>query len=190
MKPCLWGVLVMSVLLGLPTEAMTGRVTRRVFREAAPVVAKEASEEVAERGTLHMATRAAALIPAADLPRLTRYADAADTPATRELLMQAYAREGPGLFERIPPRLVLASGLTTAMILGTHRATEASYQVGQRIQDLPDEDVTEIVSQTMRSTLQLIAAGLGLIGLFLLWRFGLLKRHRANPQEAPKDIDP
>ena len=55
-------------------------------------------------------------VPAEDLPRLLAYAEKADTPETRRVLLQAYEKEGPAFFERIPPKLVLASGLSVATI--------------------------------------------------------------------------
>jgi hypothetical protein len=62
-------------------------------------------------------------VPAEDMPRLLAYGERADTPATRRLLIEVYEKEGPAVFQRIPPQLVLSTGLTTAMIYGTHRLT-------------------------------------------------------------------
>jgi hypothetical protein len=177
-------VLLLCLLVAGPSNAMT-RVGRHTARRAAPKVAKEVTGEAAERGVRDVAPRAAlqpGLIPAADLPRLTRYADAADSPATRQLLMEAYAREGPGLFERIPPRLVLASGLTTSMILGTHRATEPAYQAGQRIRDVPVDQIAGAVSDSIHNTATVLVAFICLLTLLLFWRCGVFrKRKSAHP---------
>jgi len=80
-------------------------------------------------------------VPSTDLPRLLRYLDAADSPATREALLNAYAREGPRLFERIPPRLVLAGGLSTALVLGTHRATAPFHGAGEVLAQTSPQDL-------------------------------------------------
>lgn len=83
------------------------------------------------------ARRIATQVPAEDLPRLVTYANRADGPATRQLLLEAYQKEGPSLFERIPATLVLAGGVTASMIYGTHRLTSPIAAVAQQISENP-----------------------------------------------------
>jgi len=176
-------LLLFCLATAVRVDAM-GRVGRHTARKAAQKVAREVAEETAERGTRQLVTRAAVpagAIPASDLPRLTRYADAADSPATRELLMQAYGQEGPKLFERIPPSLVLAGGLSTSMILGTHRATEPAYQTGQRIQEVPVEEFTVLANNTLQTTARLLVGFICLMTVLLFWRFGLFRRRQSTP---------
>ena len=77
-------------------------------------------------------------VPAEDLPRLLKYAEQADTPETRRLLLDAYKKEGPSIFERIPASLVLATGLSASMIYGTHRVTAPLDATADAIRDNPD----------------------------------------------------
>jgi len=101
-------------------------------------------------------------VPPADLPRLLRYLDAADSPATREALLGAYAREGPRLFERIPPRLVLAGGLSTALVLGTHRATAPFHGAGEALAQADARDLLDRV-QGRSYPIHLLIAGAALL---------------------------
>lgn len=116
------------------------------------------------------ARRIAMTVPADDLPRLVAYAERADTPATRKALLEAYEKEGRAIFERIPPKLVLAGGLTVAMVYGTHRATAPMAAVGDQIGRDP------ALARRTIDWLALIGGGLAtLVTGACLWRFGLLR---------------
>jgi hypothetical protein len=105
----------------LELEAKSPGLARRVYGGFGSEAARKIAREV----------------PAEDVPRLVSYAEKADSPQTRRLLLDAYAKEGPGLFGRIPPKLVLAGGLTTSMIIGTHRATAPFAAVARQIASDP-----------------------------------------------------
>jgi hypothetical protein len=108
-----------------------------------------------------------------DLPRIIKYGQMADSEATRNLLLEAYQKEGRSLFERIPPNLVLASGLSVAMLYGTHEMTAPERAKADVLRNNPD-----IVRDVMnRSTAIWAGVALVLI-LVLLWRFGLMPWHR------------
>jgi histone H3/H4 len=108
-----------------------------------------------------------------DVPRLLKYAESADSPETRELLLEAYEREGKNLFERIPPRLVLASGLTASMLYGTHRAAGTLDGLAEKLK--PGDLVPLIVCG---------AIVLLVVIVLLLWRFGLMPWHRRSLSAA------
>ncbi len=112
-------------------------------------------------------------VPAEDLPRLLKYAEKADSPATRKMLLEAYEKEGRRLFRRIPAKWVLASGLTAAMLYGTHSQTAPQRAIGRRIASDPDL-AREVAAQTI-AVVGVLVAGLAVL---LLWRFGLLPWHR------------
>jgi hypothetical protein len=76
-------------------------------------------------------------VPAEDMPRLLAYAEKADSAETRRLLLEAYAKQGPSIFERIPANLVLATGLTGAMLYGTHRVTSPVAAIGDAMRNDP-----------------------------------------------------
>lgn len=114
-------------------------------------------------------------VPTEDVPRLIQYGSKADNPATRKLLLEKYQVEGKSLFERIPPKLVLAGGLSGAMLYGTNRVTEP----------LKDSKV---------AMLFFVVAGLVVVVIvsFLLGRFGLLpwqhtKRERVGTLAQPRE---
>lgn len=108
-----------------------------------------------------------------DLPRIIRYGEMADSEKTRNLLLAAYQNEGRSLFERIPFKLVLASGLSASMLYGTHQMTAPERAKADVLRKNPD-----IVRDVMnRSTAIWAGVALALI-LVLLWRFGLMPWHR------------
>lgn len=118
----------------------------------------------------------ATTVPADDLPRLVAYAERADSPQTRQLLLETYAKEGPVIFQRIPPKLVLAGGLSAAMLYGTHRATAPFAAVGERITNDPD------LARRTIDWMAIIGGGiLALVTTACLWRFGLLRGPRSAP---------
>jgi hypothetical protein len=114
-------------------------------------------------------------IPTEDLPRLLKYGEKADTAATKDLLLKTYAKEGPKLFERIPPHLVLAGGLSGSMLLGTHQAFATERAKADVLRDNP-----EIVRDVMNRT-TMVWGGISFIAILLLmWRFGLMPWHRSR----------
>lgn len=108
-------------------------------------------------------------VPTEDLPRLLSYAEKADTPATRDLLVQSYQKEGRSLFERIPPKLVLAGGLTASMLYGTHRLTEPADAMGDAIRNNGDVATTAVRHFFGWGAVCVLA-----LATVLLWRFRLM----------------
>jgi hypothetical protein len=118
-------------------------------------------------------------VPADDLPRLLKYAEQADTPETRRMLLETYKKEGPSIFQRIPPSLVLATGLSASMIYGTHRATAPLDATADAIRDNPD-----IARETANGFVWVFGIVAVLATLFVLSAFRLTPWH-ARTSEAP-----
>jgi len=116
-------------------------------------------------------------VPAEDLPRLLKYGERADSPQTRQLLVEAYRSEGPAIFRRIPPALVLASGLTAAMIYGTHRATEPFAAAGDAIETHPEH-----ASLFIRGMLVIAGLVAVIVTVFVLGAFRLTPWHGIRPK--------
>lgn len=114
-------------------------------------------------------------VPSEDVPRLLSYGEKADSKATRDLLIERYGKEGKSIFERIPSKLVLASGLSASMLYGTHRGTEPFQATGDAIRENDD------LAQNAVTLFCMIGGVLVLILVaLLLWRFRLM------PWQRPK----
>jgi hypothetical protein len=116
-------------------------------------------------------------VPAEDVPRLVKYAEKADTPATRKLLLEAYEKEGKSLFERVPAKLVFASGLTVSMLYGTHRVTAPIRAIADTIDKSP-----EVADTAVRHFFAWGAGVILAVAVLLFWRFGLLPWQRPGRQ--------
>lgn len=128
------------------------------------------------------ARKIATTVPDADLPRLVTYAERADSPQTRTLLVEAYRREGKSIFERIPPKLVLAGGLTTAMLYGTHRVTAPMAALGTQIGDNPD-----LATRTLDWIAVIGGCMLIVATISFFWWLGFFRRHRTAKNRRHSD---
>ncbi len=111
-------------------------------------------------------------IPTEDLPRFVKYGEMTDSAATKDLLFKSYAKEGPKLFERIPPKLVLAGGLSASMLLGTHEAFATERARADVLRDNP-----EIARDVMYLSTAVWGGIVLLVILLLLRRFGFMPWH-------------
>lgn len=121
-------------------------------------------------------------VPIEDVPRLLSYAEKADTSATRDLLLEVYREEGKSLFERIPAKLVLATGLSASMLLGTHEIAAPVRALGKAVESNED-----LAGQAVRHFFAWGAIILLAVIFCLLWRFGLMPWHRKTTPRAIKD---
>jgi len=118
-------------------------------------------------------------VPAEDLPRLLKYGQSADAPATKKLLLKKYAAEGADLFRRVPPSLVLAGGLSASMLYGAHRVTEPTVAVGEQIRKSP------ALAKHTASLIIYAGGAMGLLfGVLLFWRFRLMPWHGKRKQSV------
>jgi len=115
-----------------------------------------------------------------DLPRFIKYGEKADSEGTRNLLLKTYQKEGPSLFERIPPKVILSGGLSAAMLVGTYEATAEDRAKADVLKKHPD-----IAREVMlhATTVNGIVGGIVILVLIfgLLWRFGLMPGQRGKP---------
>jgi histone H3/H4 len=122
-------------------------------------------------------------VPAEDIPRLLAYAEKADTPATRKLLVEAYEKEGKSLFERIPAKLVLAGGLTASMLYVVHQLTDPVRAIGDAI-----DKNSDVADTAVRHFFAWGVPALLVIVVLLFWRFGLMPWQRSRRQTAGTPI--
>ena len=143
-------------------------LSRRVGVEAleleakAPGQASHVFEQFGEDGGRYVANN----VQSSDLPRVIKYGELADSDATRRALLEAYQKEGKSLFERIPPKLVLATGLTASMLYGVHEASEMARDSPNVLRDIVNHGTS------VGGAIVLVVV------LLLLWRFGLMPWHR------------
>jgi hypothetical protein len=147
----------------LELEAKSPGLSARVFR----VFGDDAGKALARN------------VPAEDIPRLLRYAEKADSPGTRKALMEAYGKEGKRLFERIPPKLVLALGLSASMLYATHELTEPIRAIGDAIGTNSD-----VADTAVRQFAAWATVGMLVLAFVLLWRFGLMPWQRPRHPAA------
>ena len=112
-----------------------------------------------------------------DLPRVIKYGERADSDATRKLLLEAYAKEGASLFERIPPKLVLSGGLSSAMIYGVHGITAPDRAKAAVLREHP-EMVKDLMNRSTMIWALLVFSLLAAVIGTLMWRFGLMPWRR------------
>ncbi len=105
-------------------------------------------------------------VPAQDIPALLKYAEKADNPATKKLLLETYQKEGRSLFERIPPSLVLASGLSSSMFYGTHKITSSISTVVEKN--------PEIIKESADTIIRFFIIIFFVIICLILWKFQLM----------------
>jgi hypothetical protein len=124
-------------------------------------------------------------VPADDLPRLLTYAEKADAPATRVLLLEAYEKEGASLFQRIPASLVLASGLSATMLYATHRVTTPIQAMGNAIEKSP-----ELARDATLRFVWILGAALLLATVFVLSSFRLTPWHARTGNRNTRSEEP
>ncbi len=103
-------------------------------------------------------------VPKEDLPRLLRMAESADSPATRDLLVKGYADRGAALLDKIPPKLVVASGLSAAMVIVAWEGTSPFRSIASSIEENPDLAREAINEFAGASVLLISVIGLTIIG--------------------------
>jgi len=118
-------------------------------------------------------------VPAEDLPRLLTYAEKADTPETRRILLEVYKKDGPTIFEKIPAGLVLATGLSASMLYGTHRVTAPLDATGDAIRNSP-----ELARETAHGFLWVFGIVAVITAVFVLSAFRLTPWHAARRPTA------
>lgn len=123
-------------------------------------------------------------VPKDDIPRFLQYANKADNNETRKILLETYKKEGTSLFQRIPPSLVVASGLTAAMLLATERGTQPIKELSDKLRDLDPDRAVEVIKNFITSATKWGAVVILIVIILILWRFGLMPWHRKNTRET------
>ena len=123
-------------------------------------------------------------VATSDLPRLLLAAERADSPATRALLWEGYQRGGSEFLNRIDWKVVMAAGVSVAVIDAAHRTTAPFHAAADVMRENP-----ELTAQTVGNVAGWASFGWGIMPLAvvgcLLWRFGLMPWHRPWPAAKP-----
>ena len=97
--------------------------------------------------------------------------------------MEAYEKEGKSLFERIPSKLVLATGLSASMLTGVWFLTRPIAAIAKAIGMNPD-----VADTAVRHFFAWSVPALLVIVVLLFWRFGLMPWQRSRRQTAGTPI--
>lgn len=119
-------------------------------------------------------------VPQSEMPMFLRYIEAADSPATKKLFFEYFQKEGSGIFKRITPSMVLATGLTASMLYGTHRVTTPMVSAAESIEKEPDiannlvdkyiENTANVIVSTFSRPILLLTI---VLCILILNRFGI-----------------
>ena len=163
-------------VLALNTEALLP-LARRVGPDALELEAKAPglAEKVFSTFGDNAGKIIAKQVPPDDIPRLLKYAEKADSQPTRDLLIKEYQSQGKTLFERIPAKLVLASGLTAAMLYATHNLTAP---ISDGLDKNPD-----IIERVLNHATTVAGFVIVIISILLLWRFNLMPWQRKREKK-------
>lgn len=144
----------------------------------APCLARRVAESFGPDMVGPLARNAAA----SDLPRLLAAAERATSPAARELLWMRCLEGGSQFLKWIDWRVVLATGLSVAVIDAAHRVTAPLAAAGETIRKNP-EAAKQLGGSMIWWPSVLWSATPLLIAACLLWRFGLMPWHRRDPRQ-------
>lgn len=119
-----------------------------------------------------------------DLPRLLLAAGRTDSPATRAMLWEGYKQGGSEFLKRINWKVVMAVGVSVAVIDAAHRTTAPFDAAADVMRENP-----ELTAATVSHVAGWASFGWGIMPLAvvgcLLWRFGLMPWHRPWPAAKP-----
>ena len=155
-------------------------LTRRIGTEVlqieakAPGLAKQVVQKFGDDGVRYFGKH----VPAGDATRLVGYAEKADSPATQQMLLEAYKKGGTHFLDKLNWKHIMSGGLSVAMIT-------AAYQISDGVQEgltTVAENSPETFHKTASHTIDRItqpfvipATFLG-IGLAAIWLFRYYRR--------------
>jgi len=124
------------------------------------------------------ARQIARTVPAEDVPRLLAHAERAESPAVRRALLDAYKKEGPAMFAKITPKMVVAIGASGALVYGTHRMTSPFAALAHWMRTNPDA-----ARDMLRGLLWIMGTVAVLTTVFVLGSFRLTPWHARRPAD-------
>ena len=89
-------------------------------------------------------------VPAKDATRLVGLAQRADSQATRELLLNTYKDKGAAFLQRFDWKVVLATGLSTAMITGTYKVSDGIQDGLKKVADSSPSTFADMMTSPVR----------------------------------------
>lgn len=144
----------------------------------APGLSYKIFQAFGEQGVRDIST----IVPAKDLTKLSHFGEMADSKATRQLLLDLYKKNGPSIFQKIPPGAILATGAAGGiLIISGGVATTVISSVGPGIGNSVGPDTPARVINNAA-----YVAGVVVLLVALLWvylRFALNKIKFLNNKE-------
>ena len=156
----------------------------------APGLSNKIFQAFGEQGVRDIATH----VPAKDITKLLHFGEMADSKATRELLLDLYKKNGPSIFQKIPPGAILATGAAGGMlIISGGIATTIITSVGPGIGDSVGPDTPARVINNaayVAGAVVLLVALLWVYLRFVLNKIKILNNKELNkkPEEKPEQF--
>ena len=119
-------------------------------------------------------------VPAQDAARLMGYAGKADSPATRQMLLDYYKKGGTHFLEKLNWKQIMAGGLSAAAITAAYQITDGIQEGLTTVAESSPETFHKTASHTINRLTQpfvIPATFLG-IGLAVIWLFRYYRRTR------------
>ena len=162
-------------------------LTRRIgtgvlqLESKVPGLAKHVVKNFGDNGIGYFAKH----VPAKDATRLVGFARRADTPATRQMLMNYYKKGGTRFLDKLDWKHIMAGGLSAAAITAAYQVGDGLQEGFKNISKSSPETAGKTASHAIdRLSLPIVVPatllGLGLAGIWLFryWRRSGRKRIR------------
>lgn len=144
-----------------------------------PGIAKHVVKSFGDDGVRYFAKH----VPAVDASRLIGYAGRANTPATRQMLMDYYKKGGTNFLDKLNWKHIVASGLSASMIISAYKVSDGIQEGLKKVaENSPDTFKETFTHGIDRVTMPIVtpATLLG-IGLTVIWLFRYCHRTRRKP---------
>ena len=125
-------------------------------------------------------------VPSRDMTKLLGYASRADSQGTRKLLLQGYKKTGGNLLKHLDWKIIIASGLTSSMIIGAYKISDGVQGGLETVSKHSPETFMNILTKITDSVLFpfYILFGGGVILLLIYFFFKVCKQWKQNPAQG------
>jgi hypothetical protein len=161
-------------------------LTRRIGTEVlqveakAPGLAKHVVKNFGDDGVRYFGKH----VPAGDATRLIGYAEKADSPATRQMLMDYYKKGGTHFLEKLNWKHIMAVGLSAATITAAYQISDGIQEGLTTVAETSPETFHKTASHAIYRLTQPIVVPVTLfgIGLACIWLFRYYRKTKTKKE--------